>query len=568
MAHYNANQIIENIERVLDEEGAAEGAEPGSKVSRFRERRAEEMQPSTFRKLERGTFKSMRVHQAVDKVPEGSRFRLFKKIFARLLRMVSAPQATYNYQNLQALQLISNEIDALRDRVRSAENRDMVPFGMAQLEGSGSTRLSNLVTQHLEQVQRNVGGITNNMQEMSQSLSLVLDNLSAVSNRLNQLGVTQKDLYTEVSGARLDASRLWTELGLVYESIDTRAEDLWKGLDERDLQLVKNTEAAQSLHNQVSSLDTTIKELRARLMVLTEQLTIHQEMIETVQQEVKEAPRTERTPRRAPSTDAAPTAEPAPSVSIQHTPGVSPTADAAGTYIQRQLDLAYLRFQRQYRGDEAELRARQKEYITLLTANLKRDAAAGKPRLLDVACGDGIFVELAAESGWDAKGVDINEIMVKQGRQRGLSLDHDDAFVYLERQEPKSLDVISMFQFVEHLPPAMIMRVLKLGYRALRPNGLLLVETINPHTLKALHWFHLDLTHERLIFPEMLQLMSETTGFFSIEWKGINPVAETERLKSEGTETERANLRKLNELLYGPQDYYFLGRRPSGEGVM
>ncbi len=199
MAHYNANQIIENIERVLDEEGAAEGAEPGSKVSRFRERRAEEMQPSTFRKLERGTFKSMRVHQAVDKVPEGSRFRLFKKIFARLLRMVSAPQATYNYQNLQALQLISNEIDALRDRVRSAENRDMVPFGMAQLEGSGSTRLSNLVTQHLEQVQRNVGGITNNMQEMSQSLSLVLDNLSAVSNRLNQLGVTQKDSPVSLS---------------------------------------------------------------------------------------------------------------------------------------------------------------------------------------------------------------------------------------------------------------------------------------------------------------------------------------------------------------------------------
>ncbi|MCC6546020.1 methyltransferase domain-containing protein [Candidatus Sumerlaeota bacterium] len=572
MAHYNANQIVENIEKVLEKEGALTAAsQAANPTGRHRERRTDEPVPSTFRKLERAIFKVMRQHQAVDKVPDGSRLRFFKKLMSRALRLVSAPQATYNFQNLQALQLLASEIDALRERMRVMETNIIYPFGMVPHENSGATRLGSLVGQHLEQVQRNVGGITRNMEDMSQSLALVLDNLSAVANRLNQLGVTQRDLHAEVSTARLDASRLWTELGLVYESIDDRAEDLWKGLDERDNQLEKNTVAAQFLHNQTSSLETNIKELRARLLVLTEQMTIHQEMLETVQQEVKETSQEKRAPRApharegsgtapvAPSPDQPTTpSSPAPPISIDH---------QAGSLLQRQLDLAYLRFQRQYRGDENELRARQKEYITLLEANLQPLPEGGTRALLDVACGDGIFVELAAEHGWSAQGVDINEVMIKQGQQRGLKIEQDDAFAHLEKLTPKSYDVISMFQFVEHLSPESIMRLLKLSYRGLKPGGLILIETINPHTLKALHWFHLDLTHERLIFPEMLTLMAETTGFFSFEWKGINTVAEKERLSVQGSDIDKANIRKLNDALFGAQDYYFLGRRPTGQAT-
>lgn len=568
MAHYNANQIVENIEKVLDQENALSPTQQnGGPAGRHRVRRVEEPVPSTFLKLERAIFKVMRQHQSVDKVPEGSRLRFFKKLLARSLRLVSAPQATYNFQNLQALQVLASEIDALRERMRVMETNIIYPFGMVPHENSGASRLGSLVGQHLEQVQRNVGGITRNMEDMSQSLALVLDNLSAVANRLNQLGVTQRDLHAEVSTARLDASRLWTELGLVYESIDDRAEDLWKGLDERDTQLEKNTVAAQFLHNQTSSLETNIKELRARLMVLTEQMTIHQEMLETVQQEVQDSAREKRVPRTAPPRESRGDAPPAQETTAPAAASApSPATDQNSALLQRQLDLAYLRFQRQYRGDENELRARQKEYITLLEANLQPLPEGEKRSLLDVACGDGIFVELAAEHGWTAQGVDINEVMIKQGRQRGLNIEQDDAFAYLEKLAPKSHDVISMFQFVEHLSPEAIMKLLKLAYRGLKPGGLVLIETINPHTLKALHWFHLDLTHERLIFPEMLALMAETTGFFSVEWKGINTVAEKERLRVEGTDTEKSNLKKLNDALFGAQDYYFLGRRPTGQG--
>lgn len=565
MAHYNANQIIENIEQVLEEE-ALQRHDPldASLTSRFRERRSEELNPSTFRKLERAQFKMMRVHQAVDKVPEGTRFRFLKRVFARFLRLVSGPQSTYNFHNLQSLQMISQELDHLRDRIRLLESGAALPFGVAQMEGSGVTRLGKIVTQHLGEVQNNVRGISSNMRGMSESLTQMLDNLSAVSARLNQLNLSQRDTHNDVSAARVDLGRLWTELGLVYESVDTRAEDLWKGIDERDSQLLMNTEATQQLHNQVSSLETNIKELRARLLVLTEQLTIHQEMLETVQQEVTEVPRRER-PARPAAAELVPAAG-------EHEPSHFMTearvADGTSSLIQRQLDLAYLRFQRQFRGDEGELRARQREYINLVTTNLRTGLAAGeKPRLLDLACGDGIFVELAGESGWTVEGVDINEAMVKQARSRNLPITQGDAFLYLESAQPKSFDVISMFQFIEHLPPSMMMRLLKSTYRALKPNGLILIETINPHTLKALHWFHLDLTHERLVFPEMLQLLAETAGFFSVEWKGINPVSESERLKVEGNDTEKANLRKLNDFLFGAQDYYFLARRPSGESL-
>ena len=522
-----------------------------------------EVRRSIFHRLERGPLPEMRRFQAVDKVPGGVRFSFLKRVFARLLKLVSAPQAVYNYENLEAMQMMAREMDQLRERLRLLEDRPARPFGMAKMEGTEEKRLNTLVQQHLHHVQLNMEQLAGNIQDISRSLAQMVDNVSVVSGRMNKMSVKQRDVYTDISAARLDTSRLWTELGLVYESIDRRAEDIWHGMDERDSQLMTNTEAAQQLHNQVSLLETGSKELKARLLVLSEQLAMHQEMLENLQEDLTAHDDDMKTrPKRRPRPSDEESPERPQETAASHVP--SDSSSAVPSLVQKQLDLAYLRFQRQYRGDEEELRKRQREYISLLSNHLNKNDEGKKPAVLDMACGDGIFLELLNEEGWTTQGVDINEAMVKQGRQRGLEIKLADALVYLENREVRDLDVVSAFQFVEHLPPSQLMRLLKNSYRALRPGGLLLLETINPHTLKALHWFHFDLTHHRLIFPEMLQLLAETVGFQMVEWKGVNPVAEDEKLQVEGSEKEKANLKKLNTLLYGEQDYYFLGRKPGG----
>jgi hypothetical protein len=48
-----------------------------------------------------------------------------------------------------------------------------------------------------------------------------------------------------------------------------------------------------------------------------------------------------------------------------------------------------------------------------------------------------------------------------------------------------------------------------------RPGGVLLVETVNPHCLPALKGFWLDTTHQHPLFPEVVLTLCRIAGFAS-----------------------------------------------------
>ena len=96
-------------------------------------------------------------------------------------------------------------------------------------------------------------------------------------------------------------------------------------------------------------------------------------------------------------------------------------------------------------------------------------------KYLDAGCGFGNTVEFSTKRGWDAVGIDISTHAVQEAQRLGrnvikTTLDKSDF-------EENSFDIILMSEVIEHFNDPMY--ELKQAYRFLKPNGLIVVDTIN-----------------------------------------------------------------------------------------
>ncbi|MEM9290609.1 MAG: class I SAM-dependent methyltransferase [Acidobacteriota bacterium] len=235
------------------------------------------------------------------------------------------------------------------------------------------------------------------------------------------------------------------------------------------------------------------------------------------------------------------------------------------TELARALDeRAYLELERRYRGTEEEIAERLEIYVPYLE---------GSGPVLDLGCGRGELLALCDRHGVEAKGIDSSAAMVAHCRERGLKAEEGDLFQALAQQEPGSLGAVVSFHVVEHLPPASLDRLSKLAARALRPGGVLILETPNPlSVVVAARSFWLDPTHQRPVHPASLKLFMELAGFETVERLDLRPFGEAERLPEidlAGLGEEQRELAdgvnrlrdRLDELLFGYQDYALVGRR-------
>ena len=156
------------------------------------------------------------------------------------------------------------------------------------------------------------------------------------------------------------------------------------------------------------------------------------------------------------------------------------------------------------RGPRAGRRlARYAEYVDALASSLRERNR--RPRALDVACGAGGTLIWLARRGWHAVGVDASaealrlasDAVQAEGVGRRCELVHAD----LDQWRPLAgtVDLATCFFFLDRaLLPAL--------RDAVRPGGLLIVETFNRHRL--VHRPHTDLTH-LLADGELEQLMDD-----------------------------------------------------------
>ena len=136
-------------------------------------------------------------------------------------------------------------------------------------------------------------------------------------------------------------------------------------------------------------------------------------------------------------------------------------------------------------------------------------------RLLDVGAAAGFFVDEASRVGWTAQGIDVADSMVDWGR-RHLGADLIAGDIANVSLEPRSLDAVTMWDYIEHSCDPM--RDLRAAYGALRPGGVLALSTGDVEALVARgsgsRWHLLTPRHHNYFFSaRSVCAMLERLGF-------------------------------------------------------
>ena len=169
----------------------------------------------------------------------------------------------------------------------------------------------------------------------------------------------------------------------------------------------------------------------------------------------------------------------------------------------------YRGFEDIFRGSEELIRDRQSVYIDLVT---------GFGPVLDAGCGRGEFLDLLREHGIERIGVDSDPEMIKRCQEKGHGeVKRTDLVKYLGERPKDSLGAVFSAQVIEHLQLEELQRFLDLSLGALRPGGLLIAETVNPHSAQALKAFWVDPTHRQPLFPETMLALCQLAGFASAD---------------------------------------------------
>lgn len=215
-----------------------------------------------------------------------------------------------------------------------------------------------------------------------------------------------------------------------------------------------------------------------------------------------------------------------------------------------------------FRGSRDHVRALTAEYLPDV------ESVPGKGAVVDVGCGRGEWLEVLRDAEIDAYGVDTNQVVVDRCLARGLDVRAGDALVHLRELPEGSVRAVTSFHLVEHLSLDTLIGLIDAALLALRPEGLLILETPNPSNLNVgASSFYLDPTHIKPVHPQFLQFLLESRGFADVEVRYLHPEdvprLEAQDLAGHQDDPARAQglVDRINWALAGPLDYAVLARK-------
>jgi 2-polyprenyl-3-methyl-5-hydroxy-6-metoxy-1,4-benzoquinol methylase len=192
------------------------------------------------------------------------------------------------------------------------------------------------------------------------------------------------------------------------------------------------------------------------------------------------------------------------------------------------------------------------------------DMFIGHGPVVDIGCGRGEFLELLAERGVEAYGIEVDAALVEEAQARGLPVTLDDAVRHVASVPDNSLGGITLIQVVEHLTPQSVVDLVGVASEKVVRGGLMVLETVNPQSLYTFaHSFYLDPTHGNPVHPAYLKFLFDEAGWSrtEIDWRTEPPADDVLADDSEANPVQKANTRRLNQLLFAPQDYALVAHR-------
>lgn len=215
---------------------------------------------------------------------------------------------------------------------------------------------------------------------------------------------------------------------------------------------------------------------------------------------------------------------------------------------QKAMDLLYLAFEDKFRGSKDEVENRLKVYLPYIL-DLKDENKV----VLDVGCGRCEWLNLMQKNNIQAKGLDLNSVVIEEGLTHGFDIKNQDAIAYLQMQPDESFNAITGFHIVEHLPFEVMVQMFKESLRVLKKGGIVIYETPNPENIfVGAHYFYNDPTHKNPLVPETLQFLLQFVGFSNVEIKRLHTYAEAAGIKNEQDDFKNHNF-------YNAMDYSVIG---------
>ena len=142
-----------------------------------------------------------------------------------------------------------------------------------------------------------------------------------------------------------------------------------------------------------------------------------------------------------------------------------------------------------------------------------------KPKglLLDVGCGNGKFLGLMRELGWQVEGTEIDPKAVEIARNNKLQVGAGE--LAEQRYPVNSFDVITLNSVIEHVQDPL--NLLKESCRILKDGGVLMILTPNTesrtHRIYKDKWLNLDPPrHLHLFSPKNLRSLAGKAGFKNV----------------------------------------------------
>lgn len=171
--------------------------------------------------------------------------------------------------------------------------------------------------------------------------------------------------------------------------------------------------------------------------------------------------------------------------------------------------------------DEASAMRWGRAYDTFLRGWLPKDKAAV---ILDVGCGGGRLIYFLKKKGYiNISGVDISPEQIKLSRQVIDNVTEGGAIEYLV-SHPDSFDLIVGLDIIEHFKKNEVLKFLDACYKALRPQGRLLLQTPNAESPWGMKIRYGDFTHELAFDPNTLTKLFQEMGFVKVASRQPGPV--------------------------------------------